>query len=99
MELKISGIKCDNAECNYRDDDVKFEDYHLWVNKPCPLCGSNLLTEKDYKLCKRMMKLNNIFNKIFNRKNKENKNEKYYKIKCNMNGTGSLSVDSIHLNS
>ena len=46
-----------------------------------------------------MMKLNNIFNKIFNRKNKENKNEKYYKIKCNMNGTGSLSVDSIHLNS
>lgn len=47
-ELKISGIKCDNPKCDYKDDTVKFEDYKDWVNKPCPKCGANLLTEIDF---------------------------------------------------
>ena len=100
MELKISGIKCDNVECDYKNDDVKLEDYHLWLNKPCPLCGSNLLTEKDYNLCKKLIKFNNIFNRIFNRKKiKDSEQDKYYKIRCKMNGTGTLKVDSVHFDS
>ena len=34
--VKISGIKCDNTEFDYRDDSVLFEDYHNWFNKPYP---------------------------------------------------------------
>jgi hypothetical protein len=48
-EISISGIKCDN--CDYRDDTVLFVDYPKWVNKPCPKCGENLLTQKDYDDC------------------------------------------------
>lgn len=58
--VKIAGIKCDNPKCTYRNDSVSFDDYHLWLNKPCPLCGQNLLTEKDYKFCKRLMFLANL---------------------------------------
>ena len=48
--LEISGIKCDG--CDYRNPDVLFDDYDNWLNKPCPKCGKNLLTEADYKTVK-----------------------------------------------
>lgn len=53
-EFKISGIKCDN--CSYRDDTVTFEQYPDYINKGCPLCGTNLLTEEEYFQCIRMYK-------------------------------------------
>lgn len=48
IEPQISYIICDNKSCNFKDD-VKFEDYASWLNKPCPLCGDNLLTEEDHQ--------------------------------------------------
>ena len=42
------GIKCDNPECDYADTEVRIEDYNDWLNKPCPKCGANLLTQADY---------------------------------------------------
>ena len=47
-ELIVKGIKCDNPKCDFVDMSVKFEDYKDWVNKPCPKCGANLLTEIDF---------------------------------------------------
>lgn len=55
LELIISGIKCD--VCSYRDNTVEFMDYPKWLNKPCPECQSNLLTQKDYDRCLRDMKI------------------------------------------
>lgn len=49
--IEITGIKCDNAQCDYRDDSVKFDEYPQWVNKPCPECGENLLTQENYDAC------------------------------------------------
>lgn len=49
MEVKIEGIKCDH--CTWSDMRVKFEDYKNWVNRECPECGSNLLTEKNFSEC------------------------------------------------
>lgn len=46
--IKQSGIKCDNASCDYRDDTVQQDQYESLVNKPCPKCGENLLTEEDF---------------------------------------------------
>lgn len=48
MSYEISGIKCDTDWCGWRDDNAKVEDYQSWLNKPCPKCGQNLLTEKDF---------------------------------------------------
>ena len=44
----LGGIKCDNPNCNYKDESVRSEEYYKWINKPCPICGHNLLTGKDY---------------------------------------------------
>lgn len=57
MELNISGIKCDNRRinCQWRDDSVKWEDYEAWVDRPCPVCGENLLTRRSYERWKRVV--------------------------------------------
>jgi len=49
MAIHISGIKCDNPKCDYRDDSVNRDNYPEYVDKPCPECGSNLLTKEDYE--------------------------------------------------
>ncbi len=48
IEYIGGGIRCDNPNCDYVNDSVKIEDYKDWVNKPCPKCGANLLTEEDF---------------------------------------------------
>lgn len=47
IKFDVGGIKCDNPSCDYRDDSVSYEDYQDWLNKPCPCCGENLLTQED----------------------------------------------------
>lgn len=64
IEYQIGGIKCDNPKCDYINLSVAYEDYPNWVNKSCPKCGANLLTEKDYKACLRIMNIVNKLNKI-----------------------------------
>lgn len=49
MPIKISGLKCDN--CTWRDDSITFSDYPDYIGKPCPTCWSNLLTQKEYDDC------------------------------------------------
>lgn len=49
IEMHVSGIKCDNLACDYQDPSAKLDDYEVWLNRPCPKCGHNLLTEKDLK--------------------------------------------------
>ena len=65
-EFKISGIKCDTPHCNWRDDDVQFADYPQFIDKPCPVCNSNLLTEQDYIKCLKMYRIVDRANKISN---------------------------------
>ena len=44
------GLKCDNPSCDWEDTTIKMEDYGEWVNKPCPKCGENVLSEGDYTM-------------------------------------------------
>lgn len=53
--VKFSGIKCDN--CDYRDDSVIFEDYPSYINKECPQCKANLLTQEDYDECVKIIEI------------------------------------------
>ena len=62
LELSIKGINCDNGECNFRDDEVKFENYKDWLNKACPECGENLLITEDYNKCLLMIKVAAMIN-------------------------------------
>jgi len=64
-ELQITGIKCDNTDCDYRDDEADFEDYESFLNKPCPKCGENLLTEADLATTRAMMAVTEAINTAF----------------------------------
>jgi len=48
IEITESGLQCDNTQCDWTDESVMFDDYKQWLNKPCPKCGQNVLTEEDY---------------------------------------------------
>lgn len=58
--MNIQGIKCDNLACDYEDNNVAKEEYHLWLNTPCPKCTQNLLTEADFKLVQTFIKIENF---------------------------------------
>jgi len=57
--VNIMGIKCDNENCDYVDFTVPYEDYPNWINKPCPKCGDNLLTQEAYNQVKIIMDIYN----------------------------------------
>lgn len=63
-QVIISGIKCDKRGCGFIDTSVEYKNYHLYINRPCPQCGSNLLTEKDMRQCERIIKTAHIMNKV-----------------------------------
>ena len=62
VELHCNGIKCDH--CDYKDNSVKVEDYKDWLNKPCPKCGENLLTQEDYNNALYLIEATNLINEI-----------------------------------
>jgi hypothetical protein len=62
MQVKYSGLKCDC--CDYRDDEVRFEDYEKYINYPCPKCREPLLTKEDYEKCLHLIKVVKIVNAI-----------------------------------
>lgn len=63
-EINVYGIKCDNPDCDYKNMDVKYEEYPQWLNKKCPDCGENLLTEKDLESTKQLIEMVKIANQI-----------------------------------
>lgn len=92
LEMNIKGIKCDN--CDYRDEDVKFEDYKEWLNKPCPLCGENLLTKADYDSTLELINLVNFMNSILPAPGPD---EQLATMSVEMNGSGKVEFGDIEL--
>ena len=85
--LKITGIKCDTPGCDYREDDVPMEDYEEWLDRECPLCGANLLTQDDLNTVKLMSAMVAIANKI-----DTPTDEPIVEMKAEMNGTGQVNI-------
>ncbi|GEM_PF-3248461 len=59
-------LQCDNPICDYtlkeKDQERTQESY---INEPCPICQSNLLTKGDYLRLKKMTDWVNWINKWF----------------------------------
>jgi hypothetical protein len=59
-------IVCDNESCDYT---VPFTEeagaMKKYINQPCPECGENLLTQKDYELDQKVLRRINWINKYF----------------------------------
>lgn len=88
--LMIKGIKYDNPNCDFMDNTVEFKDYKDWLNKPCPKCGENLLTQKDLDAVKALIKITNIVNWIMKPFIQLNNNTKRTIMIAEMNGTGQV---------
>ncbi len=61
-------IQCDNPECDFsvpNETKDPFADTVDFINKPCPKCGENLLTEQDQKDALRFLRLVAFVNKWF----------------------------------
>jgi hypothetical protein len=62
--LNISGLKCDNPNCDYIDPTVPFSDYEKSINKPCPECGESLLTQADYDKTLQIVRAMELLSKL-----------------------------------
>lgn len=61
-------IECDNQKCDYvivNQTKNPNEDIKKYIDKPCPKCNENLLTEKDYLDYKKFLRIINWTNKYF----------------------------------
>lgn len=66
LTFTYHGIKCDNPMCDFMDYNVTPDQYADYVNKPCPLCGENLMTEECYENTQRILARVARFNKFLN---------------------------------
>lgn len=88
----IKGIKCDH--CDYKNKDVCYSDYGDWLGKPCPNCGSNLLTQEDLDATDELVSQIKEANELLSNLNMNNsKSEDLMKFNVEMNGTGSMKIE------
>lgn len=98
IELKIGGVKCDNVKCDFINNDVKIEEYRSYLNAPCPKCGKNLLTQKDYDMVLFINKSVKVFNNIlrpfcFIKRLIFGRSKNITEGTIKFNGTGELDID------
>lgn len=92
LKINVGGIKCDNKACDFNDMAVPFEDYGKWLNKPCPKCGSNLLTQQDFDILKVLMDVTGIINEVMP---EAKEGEELYKMSADFDGTGKVVFSEI----
>lgn len=94
IEINVTGIKCDN--CTWNSPDVQSEQYHEWLNAPCPQCGANLLTQADYDTTKRLQKAGRIMNLLFGWLGYVPFiNKTMRPVPMSMNGTGRVEIGDV----
>jgi hypothetical protein len=49
IEVERNGLQCDNPNCDWKDEQINFDNFKDYLNTPCPKCGENVLTETDYE--------------------------------------------------
>jgi predicted nucleic acid-binding Zn-ribbon protein len=94
LSVVITGIKCDNPVCDFADMGVKFEDYPQWLNKPCPKCGANLLTQEDFDTTNFIMNVAKAINTVPCPDSV--KSDKKAVMHLGFNGTGKVEILDIH---
>lgn len=58
------GLVCDNPNCDWEDKTIKWSEAHNWINKDCPKCGENILTQEDYDTTNELLEGIRIINSM-----------------------------------
>ena len=90
VELKVSGLKCDNPDCDFVDMSIDVKDYKKWIGAKCPKCGEILLTEADYRNVKFLMGVVNLANRIFPKRKDD---EEVCDLSVKMDGSGKMDFE------
>lgn len=64
MSTHISGLKCDNPDCNWEDPSIQLNEYPDWVGKGCPLCGEVVLTNEAWQTVQKIICIENAVNRF-----------------------------------
>lgn len=91
LKAIIYGIKCDGVFCDYSDMTVNVEDYPNWLNKPCPKCGENLLTEEDYNNVQKILDVADMVNSL--ELPKADINDETVVMSIKLDGTGNMEIE------
>ena len=62
VRMQSLGIKCDTEGCDFKVSFGEREVYTSYLNKPCPVCSANLLTQQDYDTMMQMLDLVELSN-------------------------------------
>lgn len=65
--VTIKGLRCDAPSCGYHQQEPisdKYEEWQKWLNKPCPKCGANLLTQADLDAVKNIFAVADKVNSV-----------------------------------
>lgn len=91
MEFNIYGLKCDNPECDYKDDSIKFKQYEEYINYPCPKCGSPLLTQADYDTTMNIVRTVEMLKRLG--LDEVSEDDEMYNVSVELDGTGIPKFD------
>ncbi len=64
IEYEDTGLKCDNPNCDWTDTTISLNELSNYINKPCPKCGENVLTEEDYNNAMALEGMINVINSM-----------------------------------
>jgi hypothetical protein len=92
MNIISHGIKCDNTNCDWNDESIPTSQFIDWLNKPCPKCGENLLTEEDYNSYLIFVKKLEEINELYPPKEGE---ELYHSVYDIHNGIHLVSLEKV----
>lgn len=90
--MNIHGLKCDKRGCGYRDDAVPRSAYERSVGRPCPKCGSSLLTQADMDAVLRIEKAFRRINFWFGWLSWFSRSKDATLVSIDLNGTGKAIV-------
>jgi predicted nucleic-acid-binding Zn-ribbon protein len=93
--MEFKQLKCDSCDYIEETENITIETCSKYLNKPCPKCGANLFTEKDYatlKIISKILKVESFLAKILNFFHIQPKGQRY---SVSMKGNGSVKFKEI----
>lgn len=87
VQLIIRGLKCDALECDFFDEEAAPEESSL--NRACPKCGANLLTEADMANVRLLQYVTHATNAEMG---PQPDGSRMVVLRAHMDGTGSLTL-------
>ena len=94
IEEDIKGLKCDATGCGYSDMTIDADNYHNYIDAPCPECGANLLTQADYEFVKVLMLITDVVNDAY--KDVELEDEPIERFSIELDGSGIPKVGPLN---